>query len=124
MTTEIKYFIEDNIGLLDSNNLIDLFHIAWSDLSVGQQRELINVLEDAGIETGPAREVVLRYALTMEFDVLLRPVSLQRFVAKNFYSKLGYDIPFVMEYIMQNQAEWDVTIRPNSSGVWFIYPEV
>lgn len=109
MTNEVKNFIETNYELLDSdpNNF---FMTAYNGLSINQQGELIDVLKEAGIEFEKSRDAVLRFILTMNFDVLERPVFMQTYIDRYLIGILGYDYFELSQFILEESDEFDVDI--------------
>lgn len=125
MTDAIKNFIETNYELLDSDT-VEFCHSAYNGLSIQQQMELIKVLETAGINIDKAREQYIHFHITMTMDLVLKPVSLETFIARYFVGILGFDHEWLLEYIKDNKSEWDdsVYIQKDNNGVWMIYPVV
>ena len=109
MTNEVKNFIETNIDLLDSAPN-DFFMTAYNGLSIHEQSELIDVLNEAGIEFQKSREAVLRFILTMNFDVLERPVFMQTYIDRYLFGILGYDYFELSQFILEESDEFDVDI--------------
>ena len=62
----------------------------------------------------------------MTMDLVLKPVSLETFIARYFVGILGFDHEWLLEYIKDNKSEWDdsVYIQKDNNGVWMIYPVV
>ena len=109
MTEAVKNFIETNYELLDSdpNNF---FMTAYNGLSIQQQGELIDVLNQAGVDFEQSRYAVLRFILTMNFEDLERPVSIQMYVNRYLVGILGYDYAELSDIIIEESNEFDVDI--------------
>ncbi len=56
LSTTLKNFIEEYIDLIDSDNLSDLYNIAFHTLSNQQLYDLSNVLKEIGLETKKYQE--------------------------------------------------------------------
>lgn len=78
MTEAVKNFIETNYELLDSD-AVEFCHSAYNGLSIQQQKELVKALETAGINIDDAREIFIRFHITMTMDLVERPISLSTF---------------------------------------------
>ena len=122
MTNEVKNFIETNYELLDSdpNNF---FMTAYNGLSIHQQGELIDVLNEAGIEFEKSREAVLRFILTMQFEDLELPIFLQTYINRYLLGILGYDYFELSQFILEESTEFDVDIVFENND-YKIYPRM
>ena len=125
MTEAVKNFIETNYELLDSD-AVEFCHSAYNGLSIQQQKELVNVLETAGINIDKAREIFIRFHISMTMEIVERPASLGMFVARHFDGILGFNHEWLLKYIKDNKSEWDdtVEIHEDSNGNWMVYPKV
>lgn len=127
MTDAVKNFIETNYELLeDEDNVVEFCHSAYNGLSIQQQKELIKVLETAGINIDKAREQFIRFHITMTMDLVDRVIFLETFVARYLNGILGFNSEWLIDYIKDNRSEWDnsVYIEKNNNGEWMIYPPV
>ena len=122
MNINVKNFIETNYQLLETDPF-EFFHAAYNGLSIPQQTQLVEALDEAEIETLEARESVIRYIITMNFDVIERPVALRVIVARMFRNVLGFDSEWLFNYILDNQNEWDNKII-KTNGTYYVYPVV
>lgn len=122
MTEAVKNFIETNYQLLDSdpNNF---FMTAYNGLSIHQQGELIDILNDAGIEFEQSRDAVLRFILTMNFDCLERPVFVDTYIDRYLKGILGYDNFELRQFILEESDEFDVDIVVENND-YKIYPRI
>ena len=122
MTEAVKNFIETNYELLDSdpNNF---FMTAYNGLSIHQQGELIDILNEAGIEFEQARDAVLRFILTMDFEVLGRPEFLDTYIDRYLHGILGYDNFELHQFILEESNEFDVDIVVENND-YKIYPRI
>ena len=110
MTNICAEFLKTNKDLLDKD-LVEFFHSAYNGLSNFHQKEVVEVLTSAGIETEQARETVLRFILTMSTEVLIKPVRVRTFVEHlRDGGLLGYDVIDVEDFLINNVNEWDVHI--------------
>ena len=123
MTEVVKNFIETNYSLLDTDPT-EFCHSAYNGLSIQQQKELIHVLNTAGINIDEARERFVRFHITMTMDSVDRPISLSTLVARYFGGILGFNHEWFVEYIKDNGSEWDdsVYIEKDTNGVWMVIP--
>ena len=122
MTEEVKNFIETNYHLLDSD-ANDFFMTAYNGLSIHQQGELIDILNDAGIDFEQSRDAVLRFILTMNFDTLERPVFVDTYIARYLKGILGYDNFELRQFILEESDEFDVDIVVENND-YKIYPRI
>lgn len=122
MNINVKNFIETNYQLLETDP-VEFFHSAYNGLSIPEQTQLVEALDEAEIETLKARETVIRYIITMNFEVIERPVTLRVLVARMFRNVLGFDSEWLFNYILDNQNEWDNKIIKNN-GTYYVYPVV
>lgn len=122
MTEEVKNFIETNYELLDSDPN-DFFMTAYNGLSIHQQGELIDILNDAGIDFEQSRDAVLRFILTMNFDTLERPVFVDTYIARYLEGILGYDTFELRQFILEESDEFDVDIVVENND-YKIYPRI
>ena len=121
MTDAVKNFLEVNYALLDTDPN-EFLHWAYNGLSRSQQKELITVLSDAGIDVSSAIETFARFHITMTFATLERMVSLNTIIAREFNGLFGLDSDWFFKYILENQAEWDNKIELHN-GVFKVFPE-
>lgn len=122
MTEGVKNFIETNYELLDSDQN-NFFMTAYNGLSIHQQGELIDILKEAGIDFEQSRDAVLRFILTMNFEDLERPVSMQTYVNRYLLGILGYDYFELCEIILEDTNEFDVDIVVENND-YKIYPRI
>ena len=122
MTEEVKNFIETNYQLLDSDPN-DFFTTAYNGLSIHQQGELIDILNEAGIDFEQARDAVLRFILTMKFEDLDRPVFVDTYVAWYLSGILGYDNFELRQFILEESDEFDIDIVVENND-YKIYPRI
>ena len=122
MTEAVKNFIETNYDLLDSAPN-DFFMTAYNGLSVHQQGELIDILNEAGIDFEQSRDAVLRFILTMNFDVLERPVFVDTYIDRYLHGILGYDDFELHQFILEESNEFDVDIVVENND-YKIYPRI
>ena len=120
MNDTIKNFIEVNVDLLQTDP-VEFFHIAYNGLSHYNQGELVSVLDNAGLNTYAARESVFRYIITMMLDELGAKVSLRMFVSRKLAGVLGFKFDEAFNYVLDNEDEWNNTIRLEN-GMYYIYP--
>ena len=122
MTEAVKNFIETNYELLDSdpNNF---FMTAYNGLSIQQQGELIDVLNQAGVDFEQSRDAVLRFILTMNFEDLERPVFVDTYIDRYLYGILGYDDLELHQFILEESDEFDVDIVVENND-YKIYPRI
>ena len=122
MTEAVKNFIETNYELLDSdpNNF---FMTAYNGLSIQQQGELIDVLNQAGVDFEQSRYAVLRFILTMNFEDLERPVFVDTYIDQYLYGILGYDDLELHQFILEESDEFDVDIVVENND-YKIYPRI
>ena len=123
MTEVVANFIRTNKSLLTDTGMTEFFHSAYNGLTTGQQKELVSVLDEAGIETLAAREVVLRFILTMDFEVLERPITLTTYIRRYVVGRLGFDENWLHQYILDNSNEWDVKLEQREDGSWLLVPQ-
>lgn len=122
MTEAVKNFIETNYHLLDSDSN-DFFITAYNGLSIHQQGELIDILNDAGIDFEQSRNTVLRFILTMNFDTLERPVFVDTYIDRYLKGILGYDNFELRQFILEESNEFDVDIVVENND-YKIYPRI
>lgn len=117
MIDEVKWFLKVNWPLLDKD-MIEFFHIAYNGLSWYQMDELVHVLDEAGIENLTARETVLRFVITMQTEVLEKPIPVKTFANRYIKGALGFSTEDIVEYIIANATEWDVNIYIHNNEYW------
>lgn len=122
MTEAVKNFIETNYELLDSDQT-EFFITAYNGLSIHQQGELIDILNEAGVDFEQSRDAVLRYILTMELGCLERPVFVQTYIDRYLSGILGYDDLELHQFILDESTEFDVNIVVENND-YKIYPRV
>ena len=122
MTEAVKNFIETNYELLDSDKN-EFFMTAYNGLSIHQQGELIDILNEAGVDFEQSRDAVLRFILTMELGDLERPVFLQTYIDRYLTGILGYDDLELHQFILDESTEFDVNIVVENND-YKIYPRV
>ena len=124
MTEAVKNFIETNYELLeDEDNVVEFCHSAYNGLSIQQQKELIQVLNSAGINIDTAREQFIRFHITMTMETIERPVSLRVLIKRYFDGLLGFDEDWLFNYILDNEQEWDNKIEL-VNGSFKVFPVV
>lgn len=123
----LKNFLEVNYTLLeDTNTVTEFFFIAYNGLSAKNQDLLVEILDTAGIDTREARKTVLRFIISMSFEVIARPVSVHNYVLKRSdYGFVGFSDDFVEKYIIENSDEWldSVHICETEEGTFLINPK-
>lgn len=122
MTEAVKNFIETNYELLDSDQT-EFFITAYNGLSIHQQGELIDILNEAGVDFEQSRDAVLRYILTMELGCLERPVFVQTYIDRYLHGILGYDDLELHQFILDESTEFDVNIVVENND-YKIYPRI
>lgn len=119
MLQRVKEFVEQNIHLIESNNLEELFFEA-DYLYNDELIELVNILEDVGFDTEPARwknfnryfvNLIRSYRTTKHFsdeanswsrlDYLLEEVPL-----------MGFSIKEVKNYVLDHKDSLGVKCTP------------
>lgn len=127
MLPQLKTYIENNIEYLDKKHYYFFILNAISeDLSDAEIRDLIGILYD--IEGSKelidkAREDVLRFYITMRVedyaDDEYAPLSysIPQFISKYLNVYLGYTAAEIMDFILDNQAEWDDNMI-EKNGKW------
>ena len=106
MTEAVKNFLEVNYELLDTNQN-EFVHWAYNGLSRAQQKELVTVLSEAGINIDNAIEAFLRFNIAMTMELVERPVNLHVFVRQYLTGTMGLDTDWIVEFILENRQEWD-----------------
>lgn len=122
MTEVVKNFIETNHSLLDTDPN-EFCHSAYNGLSIQQQKELIHVLNTAGINIDEARERFVRFHITMTMDLVERPILLRVLISQYFSGVLGLDSDWFFQYILDNEQEWDNKIEL-VNGSYKVFPVV
>ena len=129
MLPQLKTYIENNIEYLDQKHYYFFILNAISEgLSDAEIRDLINILYDVEDEKeliDKAREDVLRFYITMKIEDYAddedAPLSygIAQFIFRYLHVYLGYTTVEIMNFILDNQAEWaDNMIEKN--GQWRI----
>lgn len=122
MTNICAEFLKTNKDLLDTD-LVEFFHSVYNGLSNFHQKEVVEVLTSAGIDTEQAREHVLRFILTMHTEVLIKPIRVRTFVELlRDGGLLGFDVIDVKDFLINNANEWDVHISYMNND-YYIVPE-
>ena len=117
MTDSVARFLKTNKSLLDKD-MNEFFHSAYNGLNWYQMDELVHILDEAGIETLTARENVLRFVITMQTEVLEKPITVKTFANRYIKGALGFATEDIIEYIMENSNEWDVNIVFHDNDYW------
>ena len=120
MTEPVARFLQTNKSLLDTD-LVEFFHSAHNGLSTFYVDELVQVLDEAGIDTANARDAVLRFIITMETEVLEKPIRVITFARRYIKGALGFTSEYIANYIIENAQEWDVTVTLHNNEYW-LYP--
>ena len=123
MTEIVARFLQTNKSLLDKD-LVEFFLSAYDGLSKSYIDELVQVLDTAGIDTHNARDTVLRFIITMETEVLEKPIRVISFAIRYIKGALGFDTEYIVEYIMENANEWDVNIEFINNDYYLVPREV
>lgn len=110
MTEAVKNFLEVNYELLDTNQN-EFVHWAYNGLNRVQQKELVVVLSEAGINIRSAIEAFIRFHIAMTMEVVEHPVYLHLFVRQYFTGIMGLDTDWIVEFILENQQEWNNKIE-------------
>ena len=129
MTSQLKEYIENNIEYLDEKNYFFFLLNALSEItSNSDMDELVDRLykvEDSKEIIDKAREDVLRFDITMQIETYAddddAPASygIAQFVFRYLGLYIGYTSKEIMDFILDNQAEWaDNMIEKN--GQWRI----
>ena len=121
MNHTVKYFIETNCDLLDTDS-VEFWHKAENELSIVNQGSLVEYLEQAGFKTEQDRERVLRYIITMQLFDVTSQTTLRAFIARYLTGILGFDADWLFDYIIDNKDEWDVNIE-TINGTTYITPQ-
>lgn len=121
MNSTVKYFIETNCDLLDTNP-VEFWHRVENELSIVNQGSVVEYLEQAGFKTIQDRERVLRYIITMQLFDVTSQITLRVFIARYLTGILGFDADWLFDYIIDNRTEWDVNIE-TINGTTYITPE-
>lgn len=123
MIEEVKRFLKVNWPLLDKD-IIEFFHIAYNGLTRYQMDELVNTLDEAGIETLRARENVLRFIITMETEVIEKSIPVRTFANRYIKGALRFSTEDIVKYIMENSNEWDVNIEFINNDYYLVPKEI
>ena len=129
MTAELKEFIENNIEYLDKKDYYFFLLNAFSELTSNAEMDaLIDILyevDDDKASIDKAREDVLRFYITMQIeeyaddDSAANSYSIAKFIMLYIGFYVGYTSAEIMDFILDNQAEWaDNMIEEN--GRWRI----
>ena len=129
MTTQLKEYIENNIGYLEDKNYFFFLLNALSEITNNSDMdELVDMLykvEDSKEIIDKARQDVLRFYITMQIETYAddedAPVSygIAQFIFRYLGLYVGYTSREIMDFILNNQAEWaDNMIEKN--GQWRI----
>lgn len=122
MTEAVKNFLEVNYELLDTNPN-EFVHWAYNGLNRAQQKELVAVLSEAGINIESAIEAFIRFHISMTMETIERPVELKVFVIRYFTGIMGLDTDWIVEYILENKQEWDNKIA-RINGSYKLFPVI
>ena len=114
MTNAVKAFIEDNIKLIDADNFVEVYNIAYDNMYDNQfVRDLTRVFEQAGLDVYEAREDRLYNMLEVICEEALTggETNLHRLLdnENNWY---GYDIHNVIDFLEQMQYNLGVRLVP------------
>ena len=120
MTDDVRRFFETNAELLDTN-MPEFFHIMDNGLSFYEQSEVIECLDESGIDYTDARDSVLNYIVTMYMLDVVRPVFLKTFIQRYLEGRLGCDYLYLADFILENSEEYDVDIVREDND-YKIYP--
>lgn len=129
MTTQLKEYIENNIEYLDEKNYYFFLLNSLSEIDKNADMdELVDMLykvEDSRDLIDKAREGVLSFYITMKIEDYAddedAPLSygIAQFIFRYLGLYLGYNSREIMDFILDNQAEWaDNMIEKN--GQWRI----
>ena len=121
MINTVKKFLENNIGIIRKNPF-EFYTRVYNELTLIEQRILVEALQKCNLDNESARESVLHFYLTMEFAVLERPITLDIFIARKLSGLLAFDDDFLHDYIMENSQEFDISVRVDASNNYKIYP--
>ena len=121
MNHAVKYFIETNCDLLDTDP-VEFWHRAENELSIVNQGSLVEYLEQARFKTFDDRERVIRFVITMQLLDVSAKTTLRVFIARYLTGILGFDAEWLFDYIVDNKNEWDVKIE-RINGTTYIIPE-
>ena len=114
MHPHIKKYIENHIDDID-NNLPQFFVNAGDALIEEAIGDIIDVLEDAGIETTVARLNAVHQNLDYIFESfnkyghLRQP--LKQWLDEHLISFLCFDYPRIEDYILDNISDWSQWIK-------------
>ena len=114
MNNAVKAFIEDNIKLIDADNFVEVYNIAYDNMYDNQfVRDLTRVFEQAGLDVYEAREDRLYNMLEVICEEALTggETNLHRLLdnENNWY---GYDIHNVIDFLEQMQYNLGVKLVP------------
>ena len=122
MTEAVKNFLEVNYELLDTDQN-EFVHWAYNGLNRPQQKELVVVLSEAGINIDSAIEAFIRFHISMTMEVVEHPVNLHVFVRQYFTGIMGLDTDWIVKFILENQQEWDNKIEL-ANGSFKVFPVI
>lgn len=120
MTDIVKDYIEMHSDDLD-NNLNQFFEDAGEILSEKVIGDLIDVLEEAGIETTAPRLYAVHQYLTRVFKGIrninsLNKIPLQRMLEDFLQSWMCFDVPRIMDYVFDHKDSWAAYAKFFCSG--------
>lgn len=129
MTTELKEYIENNIEYLDEKNyyffLLNSLTEIVKNTDMDELVDMLYKVEDSKELIDKAREDALRFYITMQIeeyaDDEYAPLSygIAQFIFRYLGLYLGYTSREIMDFILDNQAEWaDNMVEKN--GLWRI----
>lgn len=129
MTNELKEYIENNIEYLDEKNyyffLLNSLTEIVKNTDMDELIDMLYKVEDSKELIDKAREDALRFYITMQIeeyaDDEYAPLSygIAQFIFRYLGLYLGYTSREIMDFILDNQAEWaDNMVEKN--GLWRI----